>query len=110
MELTDTVRLCLQVSDFVPFYGSILIVNLRSRTVEERRQQTLCDNRRDNNYDLKKKTLIHQSSPFFTNRSVTFVTPKRLRLLLSAVMLRKLTILGRDGARIFHSGSWDPHI
>ena len=54
MELTDTVRLCLEVSDFVPFYGSNLIVNLRSRTVEERRQQTLCD-RRDNNYDLKKK-------------------------------------------------------
>ena len=54
MELTDTVRLCLEVSDFVPFYGSNLIVNLRSMTVEERRQQTLCD-RRDNNYGLKKK-------------------------------------------------------
>ena len=53
MELTDTVRLCLEVSDFVPFYGSNLIVNLRSRTVAERRQQTLCD-RRDNNYGLKK--------------------------------------------------------
>ena len=26
MELTDTVRLCLEVSDFVPFYGSNLIV------------------------------------------------------------------------------------
>ena len=37
-----------------------------------------------------------------TNSSVTFVTPKRLRLLLSAVMLRKLTILGKqkkDSAR-----------
>ena len=36
-----------------------------------------------------------------TNSSVTFVTPKRLRL-LSAVMLRKLTILGKqkkDSAR-----------
>ena len=31
-----------------------------------------------------------------TNSSVTFVTPKRLRLLLSAVMLRKLTILGKQ--------------
>ena len=70
MELTDTVRLCLQVSDFVPFYGSNLIVNLRSRTVEERRQQTLCD-RRDNNYGLKKKTLIHQSSPFFKQKKNT---------------------------------------
>ena len=30
-----------------------------------------------------------------TNSSVTFVTPKRLRL-LSAVMLRKLTILGKQ--------------
>ena len=54
MGLMDTVRLCLEASDFVPFYGSKLIVNLRSRTPEERRQQTLYD-RRDNNYGLKKK-------------------------------------------------------
>ena len=53
MVLTDTVRLCLDASYFVPFYGSSLTVNLRSRTAEERRQQTLCD-RRDNNYGLKK--------------------------------------------------------
>ena len=67
----DTVRLCLEASDFVPFYGSKLIVNLRSRTVEERRQQTLYD-RRDNNYGLKKKkTLIHQSSPFFKQKKNT---------------------------------------
>ena len=56
MGLMDTVRLCLEASDFVPFYGSKLIVNLRSRTPEERRQQTLYD-RRDNNYGLKKKKL-----------------------------------------------------
>ena len=56
MGLTDTVRLCLEASDFVPFYGSKLIVNLRSRTAEERIQQTLYD-RRDNNYGLKKKKL-----------------------------------------------------
>ena len=53
MELTDTVRLCLDASDFVPFFGSNLIVNLRSRTAEERTQQILCD-RRDNNDDVKK--------------------------------------------------------
>ena len=29
MELTDTVRLCLEVSDFVPFYGSNLIVKYK---------------------------------------------------------------------------------
>ena len=73
MELTDTVRLCLEVSDFVPFYGSNVIVNLRSRTVEERRQQTLCD-RRDNNYGLKKKlwsTKPTKTSPFFKQKKMT---------------------------------------
>ena len=71
MQLTDTVRLCLEVSDFVPFYGSNLIVNLRSRTVEERRQQTLCD-RRDNNYGLE-KNFVPQSLPFFKQKKNTVI-------------------------------------
>ena len=66
----DTVRLCLEASDFVPFYGSKLIVNLRSRTPEERRQQTLYD-RRDNNYGLKKKKLWSTKVHLSLNRKRT---------------------------------------